>query len=311
MINEHVKSWLGYNVELFDADAAKKGVRDYKSTIYRIATDYDAEMTEAELLDSFLSNPKSAETPALIIGAFFGDSSELSSEEIVAKLVAAAPKLPNLKAIFLGDILSEENEISWINQSDVSPLFEAYPKLEHFRVRGANGLGFERVNSTALKTLVVESGGMSSALLAEIAVCELPNLEHLELWLGTDNYGFDGSLDDIMPFLDKSRYPNLRYLGLKNSDIENEIAGAVIRSEILGQLEVLDLSLGVLTDEGGEALASCDELKSLEKLDLSYHYLSADMEAHLQAKFPNADLSDRQEPDRYGDETYRNVAVGE
>jgi hypothetical protein len=268
-------------------------------------------MSTVALIDSFLSNPKSAETPALIIGAFFGDDMESTSAGIVAKLVEVRAKLPNLKAIFLGDVLSEENEISWINQSDVSPLFAAYPQLEHFRVRGANNLAFSSLQSSALKSLVVESGGMSSTLIGEIAQCVLPNLEHLELWLGTDNYGFNGSLDDVMPFLDKSRYPKLTYLGLKNSDIENEIAAAIVRSDILGQLEVLDLSLGVLTDEGGEALLSCDELKALRKLDLHYHYLSVDMTVQLGTKFPNADVSDRQEPDKYGDEEYRSVSVGE
>lgn len=311
MINEHATTWLGHPVKLFDAAAAKKGITDYKNTIYRLATDWDNEIPILELFARFIDNPKSVDTPAIIIGAFAGDDTDATSASIIDRLVSARAKLPNLKGIFVGDILSEENEISWIKQSDVSGLFSAYPRLEHFRVRGADGLAFDPIQHAALKSLVVESGGMAKDLVEEISLCGFPNLEHLELWLGTDNYGWNGSLDDILPFLDRSRYPKLTYLGLKNSDIENEIAEAVVRSNILSGLKVLDLSMGVMTDEGARALLACDELKYLEKLDLHHHYISPEMQNQLRDKFPTADLSDMQEPDEYKGEIYRSVAVGE
>jgi hypothetical protein len=55
--------------------------------------------------------------------------------------------LTNLRAIFLGDITYEENEISWIEQSDVSPLLRAYPALEVSRVRGGNSLEFSKIKN--------------------------------------------------------------------------------------------------------------------------------------------------------------------
>ena len=42
---------------------------------------------------------------------------------------------------WLGDILSEECEISWLYQADLTELLAAFPNLEHFRSRGGRDLG--------------------------------------------------------------------------------------------------------------------------------------------------------------------------
>ena len=59
-----------------------------------------------------------------------------------AEIAAAKAKLPDLAALFVCDIMSEESEISWQHTSDVAPLLKAYPNLQHLRVRGLMG-GFE------------------------------------------------------------------------------------------------------------------------------------------------------------------------
>ena len=138
MISEHATDWLGLPVKLFDAELSEKGVSDYANTIYRLALDWNADPDFVTLFSRFVSNPASAQTPAIIIGQFHGDDPSQSSEEVVQQLIAAKAKLPNLRGIFIGDIISEENEISWIIQTDVSPLLAAYPQLEHLRLRGAS-----------------------------------------------------------------------------------------------------------------------------------------------------------------------------
>src|SRR5438105_14126278 len=122
MISDHATEWLGYPVKLFNAEVSEEGVTDYANTIYRLALDWDAEADFPTLFSRFLSNPASAQTPAIIIGQFHGDDPGEGSEEVVQLLVSAQTKLPNLRGIFIGDLVSEENEISWIIQTDVSPL---------------------------------------------------------------------------------------------------------------------------------------------------------------------------------------------
>jgi len=111
--------------------------------------------------------------------------------------------------------------------------------------------------------------------------------------------------------MEASLFPNLRYLGLKNSEIQNDIAVLVVGSSVIRQLDTLDMSLGTLTDAGAEALLASPELRLLQKIDLHYHYLTPEMEEKLGAALPQADLSDRQEGDEDGDEVYRSVAVSE
>jgi len=311
MISEHLESWLGFPVQPLGFEELNEDLPDLSRTICRLYIGWESEGPFTELFSRFLELKGVDSTPGLIIGAYAGDDSGAESTETVELLVNAHTRLRSLRGIFLGDIISEENEISWIQQSDVSPLFAAYPQLENLAVRGGNGLTLGRVVHDKLKSLVVQSGGLPRSVLADIAASRFPNLEHLELWLGTDNYGWDGTVADLQPLLDPQQFPRLRTLALRNSEIQNEVVAAVAHAPIVTQLETLDFSMGNLSDVGGEALLKSPQLSRLKKLDLHYHYLSPEMEARIRQAFPNADLSDRQEPDKYGDEVYRNIAVSE
>jgi hypothetical protein len=307
MISQHAVEWLGYPVKLYP----KKGtVSDYRNTIYRLAVEYDGEETPTELFARFLAAPQSKEAPAIIFGLFSEDGGDDSSP-IIEALVAVRDQLPNLKGIFLGDIISEENEISWIQQRDVSPLFEAYPALEHFRVRGGAGLTLGKIEHARLKSLVIESGGLDADLVRDLCCARLPQLEHLEIWLGSDNYGWNGAVEDLEPLFSGKLFPKLKRLGLRDSEIQDEIAIALARAPITAKLETLDLSLGTLSDKGAAALLNSDAVFGLKKLDLHHHFLTDKMMARLKATGLNVDLADPQTPDDYDGEEHRYVAVSE
>ena len=121
----------------------------------------------------------------------------------------------------------------------------------------------------------VTAGGLDASVIKSIALSSFPNLEHLELWLGTDEYGGDHSMDDLEPLLAGRLFPKLRYLGLRNSQMADEIAAAVVRSPLLQRIETLDLSLGILTDEGARALLELPASPTLKKLNLHYNYISS------------------------------------
>src|ERR1043165_2953179 len=140
MISEHASEWFGLPVEQFDAKKAESTPPDYANRVYRLATEWDTSLSLPELFERFTSNPACSATKAIIIGAFHGDDPGQSSEEVVQLLVASRRLLPNLRGIFLGDMTSEENEISWIMQAHIPPFFTADPQLEHFRVRGGQDL---------------------------------------------------------------------------------------------------------------------------------------------------------------------------
>ncbi len=311
MISEHLTSWLGYPIHPIGFEELDKKVPDLSRTICRLFVDYESEGSFGELFERFLKLPGVERTPGVIIGAFHGDDSSLESSDAVAALVKGRARLAAVRGIFLGDIISEENELSWINQCDVSPLYAAYPQLEHLALRGGTGLVLGNLSHPRLKSLVIQTGGLPSSVLGELARAQLPALEHLELWLGSDNYGWDGTIADVQPLLVRGRFPALRRLGLRNSEVQDDITRLFASAPIVEQLDVLDLSLGNLTDDGAGALLDNPALRRLKKIDLHHHYLSPAMEKRLRVALPNVDVSDRQEEDKYGDEVYRNISASE
>ncbi|HEY1049890.1 MAG TPA: STM4015 family protein [Prosthecobacter sp.] len=303
MLNENLSSWLGHPV----IDYAP-GTSVRPDTYYRFRIDWDAETSMEELLNAYTADPAAAASTGLVIGAWFGDDSQADSTELVRLLADARHALPKLEAIFFGDVISEENEISWINQTDVSPLFEAYPALKHLVVRGGSGLslgGSRRLES--LQSLTIQTGGLPATVLHEVWALDLPQLESLELWLGTDNYGWDGSLDDLLPLLSGDLFPSLKHLALRNSEITDQIAEALVASPLMDRIESLDLSLGTLKDLGAAHLAGYAGLKRLKSLDLHHHYCTAEGMNALRSAYPGVNLNEKEELD----EDYAYVAVGE
>lgn len=278
------------------------------SHYYCLRLDYDSELSMAELMASFLADPSAPLVTGILIGAWFGDDPSDSSAEAVELLVGARHVLQNLEAIFFGEISVEQCEISWITQSDISPILSAYPKLKHLAVRGGNGLsvgGHMRLEE--LESLTIETGGMPGQVVREVTSFDLPNLKSLELWLGTPDYGGTVTLQDVQPILDGGLFPKMTSLGLKDAEIADQVAEAVAKSSVVHRLEELDLSMGTMGDAGAEHLLTCPALKRLRKLNLNHHYCTPGIVSRLQAEFPIATLDDVQDEGKYG----RWVEVGE
>jgi predicted DNA-binding WGR domain protein len=303
-IGENVGTFVGHRV--IDYDRAKP---DRPDVVYRFRSDWDKDELLPNL-EHFLASPGGREAKAIVIGAWHGgDDSDRTPEGVIDFLVRSKDQLPELAAIYVGDITSEENGMSWINQCDLSPLLKAYPKLQLLRSRGGQGLQLSEPFHQNLRALALETGGMDVTVVRAVCTSEFPNLEYLELWLGTDEYGLTATVADLQPILSGRLFPRLRYLGLRNCQFADEMAGVVVNSPILDRIEILDLSLGVLTDEGGEALTKLAPTPSLKRLNLHYNYLSADMIRRLKALPLTVDASKPSDMD--DEDEWRFVAVGE
>lgn len=272
--------------------------------------DYDSGQKWLDLFAAFLDESDTSDLEGLIVGPWDFESSE-RSDSIVEAIVASRERLPKLKALFIGDITSEENEISWIQQSDLSPLFNAFPDLEWLGARGGDGLSFGSPKHAKLKHLVAETGGMDGRVVRALGSADLPSLEHLELYLGTEHYGGTTMFDDLRPILSGTLFPSLKYLGLRDFDRADELAREVALAPILSRLETLDLSLGTLGDEGAQALLDSPLVPRLKKLDVHYHFCSEAMVKRLKALPIEVDASDPQTEDRWGGESHRYCAVTE
>jgi hypothetical protein len=323
-ISEHLESFAGYNVRDFDPAV---GIQEAANTIYRIHKEPEAASppkrglfsrkpanppAPADPLQALLADPMIAQLQGIVYGSWMEDFDPSgNSEAVVAQLAEVAAQLPSLKALFIGDITYEQCEISWLNQSDMAPLFQAFPRLQHFGVRGSNELKMGPVRHAQLKSLVLECGGLPGTVLREILQSEFPALERLELYLGEANYGFDFAVADLEPLLSGIVFPNLRSLGLRDSEIADDVAVAIANAPNLSRLKVLDLSLGTLSDTGARALLDSPAIKGLQKLDVHHHYISPELVAQLEHLGPEVDTSDAKEPDKHGGEEYRYISVGE
>jgi hypothetical protein len=298
-------------------DAPLDHLPEPDAVAWRIASDtYDSDESWAEAFARFCSAVDTTRVRALIVGAW-EEAYETPPSEVIEALLAARDRLPALRALFLGDMVMEECEISWIHQMDVTPLLAGFPALEEFGVRGGTDLRFPAVRHEALRTLVVESGGLPAQVVRGISASDLPALEHLDLWLGTPDYGGDSEAADLEPLLSGARLPRLRHLALRNSEMQDAVAAAVASAPVVQRLEVLDLSMGVLTDEGAAALLGGQPLTHLRKLDLHHHYLSEPfverIRQTLQPAGVEVDLDRGHAEEDTGDDAtvWRYVAVGE
>ena len=301
---------IGYHLTRFAGKIVEDYARDTGISagdiIYRIRLDWDDKQSWPEKFEQFLADPQAKNVTGIVAG-MWQEAYDNDSSHIVTAIANAADKLPNLTAVFIGDITYEECEISWLIQSDMSPIFAAYPNLTHFGVRGGGSLRLANISHNNLQSLVVEAGGLDRQVIHDVLSAQLPALQHLELWLGTDHYGATGTIEDLAPLLTGTLYPNLTYLGLRDSHIADDVATAVSLAPILEKLEILDLSLGTLSDIGASALLKSEGVRGLKKLDLHHHFISDAMVAQLKALPIEVDLTDAQDDE----DDWRFVAVGE
>jgi hypothetical protein len=238
----------------------------------------DEDVTFEGLFQYFLDSVDTTRVTALLCGCW---DEELSEESpALAMLVDNAAKFPNLRHLFLGDVVQEESEISWMTIGTITPILRAFPQLEELVVRGGaddadgEGRALEPLRHESLRKLTFESGGLAAGVITALGLCEFPALESLDIWMGISEYGGDATADDLAELLSGIRLPALRHLGLMNSEIQDAVAAAVAGAPLTARLESLDLSMGTLGDEGAEALLAGQPLTHLKRLRINHHFIS-------------------------------------
>lgn len=268
--------------------------------IYEEKMDTDA----STLAEQILQDPELPNLEEIIIGCW-GESYDNSSQAIVDSFTDNREKFQHIEKLFVGDMEYEECEVSWIEQADYSKLWDAWPQLKNLTIKGSNDLSFGKIKHDNLQELEIICGGLPERVIQQISDAELPNLRKLNLYIGVEDYGFDGDVSSIENLLEADFIKNLDYLGLGDSEIQDEIVEAFFKYGDLGKLKTLDFSNGTLTDKGGQILLDhAAKLKQLEKLDLTYHYMSDEMMEKLKATGLPVVLDEQQEAEDDGDGGY-------
>ncbi len=256
------------------------------------------------MVAEMLSDPDFPDLTKITIGCW-GWAAEDSCQPILDGIVENKEQFSSIEELFVGDMDFEECEVSWIIQGNYSRLWEAMPSLRELTIKGSTDLVLGNISHDNLESLTIICGGLPESVIKEIEKAKLPNLKKLLLYIGSDNYGFDGNEDTIKSLLDHMDFPNLEYLGIADSEIQDQLAEVVVKNKIMGQLRTLDLSCGTLTDKGGKLIfEAVPQYPNLEKLDLHYHFMTEEMVKKLKTLPVEVDASDANQPDEYDGEIY-------
>lgn len=272
-------------------------------------SDQPSSMMFDELLGAFLARVDTSRVAALVIGQWGDDQIDHPEASVAALLAAGADWLPALRALFIGELIRDESDVAYIVLEPVTPVLEAFPRLEQLWVRGTPDAALmAAVKHDNLCTLVFQSGGLSPLTMRAVGESEFPALEHLEFYFGDPEYGGTGTVADVAWLLAGDRLPNLRHLGLRDSVVQDDLAVAVAHAPVVARLRTLDLSLGALGDEGAAALLAGQPLTHLKRLDLHHHFISEAMQQRLRQAWPTVEI-DLSEPQTAEEGWGRTIAV--
>lgn len=279
------------------AKEMKVEAKKYKLTY----DDYDNGKTDTDLLNKIINDKKLPDIKQLTIGCWDYESGDCS--DLVEGIIANKEKFAHVEGLFWGDIDQEESEVSWIEQTDLSSMLDSMPKLSELKIKGTNGLSIGQKARPEIKSLEIISGGLPTSVVEDVIKSDFPNLEKLVLYVGVDDYGYDGSIEQFKPLFSKDKFPKLKYLGLVNAVEEDQIVELFLSSDILPQLETMDISAGVLTDKGGQLLLdNVDKIKHLKFINMEYNYLTEEMQKKLSQLPVKVNVSDPQDIDEDYDE---------
>jgi len=240
-------------------------------------------------------------------------------EKDLATTLEAASKRPfakTLRHIMIGDVRDIDIDNAHHELGSID-LVNKFPALESLYVWGSALSLSAPLDLPELRSLTIKTCGLSGDMFTHLAKSNLPKLEKLEVWFGSEDYGASVSVDQLASILDGSAFPKLKELGICNAEFTDAAAAAVLESKILKQLERLDFKKGVLLDSGARPFVEKpDAWRHLKELDVSENYLSEEMEAELgkvsgvaivggDSKLEDAELDEDEQPE------YRYVSMAE
>ena len=247
----------------------------------------------------------------LIIGSWGGPYEE-DCQPVIDAIVENADRFSHITKLFVGDMDYEECEVSWIMQGDYSRIWKAMPQLKELTIKGSMDLTLGEIEHENLESLTIICGGLGTTVIKQIEKAKLPSLKKLLLYIGVEDYGFDGDAGTIKELLVNSDFPNLTYLGIVDSEIQDELVQVVLECKYIRQIETLDLSCGTLTDKGGNLLLEkLPELTNIKKLDVHHHYLSDEMMDKIGKLSPEVDVSEQEEAEEWDGEIWYNAMLTE
>jgi len=223
--NEHLSEFNGKPVQNYDP---AKGLEDPANICYRVGLPWDDDTTKsiAPTLKKLVADPRAGEIRELVIGRM-GDYGIGADDAL--KPILNSRKLNKIEALMFGDVVREELEVTFFSlPRGLYTLFNNYKNLRILHLRGERVILYQGIKHEKLEKLIFEVGGLHTDYFGTyLSSSDLPELKHLELWLG-DKYRGDITTHALRPILEGKVFPKLEYLGLRNAAIVDELAQGLI-----------------------------------------------------------------------------------
>lgn len=262
---------------------------------------WEGEPDGAGVLQRLLESPVSLVLQDLSVGIYAGAD---DAQRITELLTTFEPPLTRLAFGEFASPTADLNGISWLELGDLSRLWNALPGLRDLMVQGIARLGV--LDLPELERFELRSGCLGRAQFRSVLEARWPALRELKVWFGDGNYGAECDAASVEPLLAGRGLANLRTLGLMNAEFADDLCRLVPKARVLPQLEVLDLSMGTLSDDGARVLLeNRAAFAHLKELNLEKNCLSEALLEPLKQLCANVRVGDQRDAeDRY-------VAVGE
>lgn len=281
-----------------------------KQTYYYDYEEYDNGKGPETMIEEILAHEAFPKLDELVIGDW--GAWERSCQPIIDGIIENKEKFSHLQKVFIGNMDMEACEVSWILQGNYSKLWVAMPQLKELTIKGSNELVLGEICHEELEALTIICGGLPVSVIQSIQNAKLPKLKKLLLFIGVERYGFDGDENTIKELLTQAQFPELTYLGITNSEIQDELTEVVLGSKFMEQITTLDLSNGTLTDKSGALLLEkIPQYPNIRKLDIHHNYLSVNMAKKLEALPIEVDASEIEQSWEYNGRIRMNALLTE
>lgn len=256
---------------------------------------------------SLFSSPLCMALEELKIGMLRWD---FTDQPAVIKEAANHGWAKDLKRLTVGDVDSDI-DMDHHQIGDVAKVIsKSFPNLTYLKLhsgsqewRGAGEtFGLTGFDLPKLEELVVETCAMTPKRAKSIATANWPALERMELWFGARDRSGTAKVADVFPIFDSKRYPKLKHLALRNSELVTDIVRLLPNSTLAKQLESLDLSMSIMSDsDAAELAAEAAKFPALKTLDVGDSYVYATGFSALKKAFKGVKVLNKDPKEDYDD----------
>jgi hypothetical protein len=168
---------------------------------------------------------------------------------------------------------------------DLRPLLKLFPNLEYLSINGnfhnffssnnqeLNDFRSDRASGSKLKTLIIDDENVNRTIYS-LYPTDFPELEYFEIWFNDDE-NIVPTVKAIGSILSGKAAPKLKYLGLLNCQMADDLVKVLMQTPIIENLAVLDLRMGAMTDIGFRHILDCQKLGNLKFLYVSQNCISS------------------------------------